>query len=230
MARMPAATARRCLLTLEELGYVTRRGRQFLLRPKVLELGAAYLESMDIEHLTKTHLEELARLTGDSAALSVLDGNDIVYVARTSVRTLMRLEAHVGSRFPGARDLDGPRAACRARRRSGSRPTSARRSFVALTDSHGHRSAQAPPVDRGVPQGRLFRGRGRARLRGRRGRGAGARPVRPGRRRAQQFEPLAQGHQGADRARAPGDADAGEPRDFRASSRACPVSRSAPQV
>ena len=92
IARMPAATARRCLLTLEELGYVTRRGRQFLLRPKVLELGAAYLESMDIEHLTKTHLEELARLTGDSAALSVLDGNDIVYVARTSVRTLMRSE------------------------------------------------------------------------------------------------------------------------------------------
>ena len=42
---MPAATARRCLLTLEELGYVTRSGRQFVLRPKVLELGAAYLES-----------------------------------------------------------------------------------------------------------------------------------------------------------------------------------------
>ena len=100
IARMPAATARRCLLTLEELGYVMRRGRAFLLRPKVLELGAAYLESMDIEHLTKTHLEELARMTGDSAALSVLDGNDIVYVARTSVRTLVRLEAHVGSRFP----------------------------------------------------------------------------------------------------------------------------------
>jgi IclR family transcriptional regulator, pca regulon regulatory protein len=99
-AKMPAATARRCLLTLQELGYVTQRGRAFLLRPKVLELGAAYLESMDIEHLTKTHLEELARLTGDSAALSVLDGHDIVYVARTSVRTLVRLEAHVGSRFP----------------------------------------------------------------------------------------------------------------------------------
>jgi len=99
-AKMPAATARRCLLTLEELGYVTQRGRAFLLRPKVLELGAAYLESMDIEHLTKTHLEELARLTGDSAALSVLDGHDIVYVSRTSVRTLVRLEAHVGSRFP----------------------------------------------------------------------------------------------------------------------------------
>jgi len=99
-ARLPAATARRCLHTLEELGYVMRSGRMFLLRPKVLELGAAYLDSMDIEALTKTHLEDLASRTGDSAALSVLDGTDIVYIARASVRTLMRLEAHVGSRFP----------------------------------------------------------------------------------------------------------------------------------
>src|ERR1700758_2079469 len=99
-AGIPAATARRCLLTLEELGYVTRSGRQFVLRPRVLELGAAYLESMNIEQITKTHLEELARKTADSAALCVLDGVDIVYVARTSVRTLLRLEAHVGSRFP----------------------------------------------------------------------------------------------------------------------------------
>jgi IclR family pca regulon transcriptional regulator len=66
----------------------------------VLELGAAYLESMNIETLTKTHLEELAGSTGDSAALCVLDGTEIVYVARASIRTLMRLEAHVGSRFP----------------------------------------------------------------------------------------------------------------------------------
>src|SRR5688500_1428636 len=99
-ARLPAATARRCLLTLAELGYVMQSGRNFLLRPKVLELGAAYLESMNIETLTKTYLEDLAHQTGDSAALTVLDGAEIVYVARTSVRTLMRLEAHVGSRFP----------------------------------------------------------------------------------------------------------------------------------
>lgn len=99
-AQMPAATARRCLLTLEESGYVTRNGRNFLLRPKVLELGAAYLDSMNIEQVTRTHLEELARNTSDSAALCVLDGVEIVYVARASVRTLVRLEAHVGSRFP----------------------------------------------------------------------------------------------------------------------------------
>ena len=99
-AKLTPATARRCLHTLEELGYVARSGRGFLLRPKVLELGAAYLESMNIEMLTGTFLEDLARQTGDSAALSVLDGTDIVYVARASVRTLMRLEAHVGSRLP----------------------------------------------------------------------------------------------------------------------------------
>jgi IclR family pca regulon transcriptional regulator len=99
-ANLAAATARRCLLTLEEAGYVTRSGRVFLLRPKVLELGAAYLESMNIESLTKTHLEDIASKTGDSAALCVLDATEIVYLARASVRTLVRLEAHVGSRFP----------------------------------------------------------------------------------------------------------------------------------
>jgi IclR family pca regulon transcriptional regulator len=97
---LPAATARRCLRTLMEAGYVTQKGRQFLLRPKVLELGAAYLESMHIETLTRTSLEDLAGRTGDSAALTVRDGTDIVYVARASVRTLLRLEAHVGSRLP----------------------------------------------------------------------------------------------------------------------------------
>lgn len=99
-AGLTPATARRCLHTLEELGYVKRLGRSFLLRPKVLDLGAAYLESMNIEAVTGTLLEDLARETGDSAALAVLDGHEIVYVARASVRTLMRLEAHVGSRLP----------------------------------------------------------------------------------------------------------------------------------
>ncbi len=99
-ANLPAATARRCLLTLAELGYVMQSGRNFLLRPKVLELGAAYLESMSVETLTRTYLEDLASQTGDSAALTVLDGTEIVYIARASIRTLLRLEAHVGSRFP----------------------------------------------------------------------------------------------------------------------------------
>lgn len=99
-AGLPAATARRCLNTFEELGYVTRNGRQFTLRPKVLEIGAVYLESIDVDSLVRNHLEEIARETGDSAAMAVLSGTEIVFIARTSVRTVVRLEAHVGSHFP----------------------------------------------------------------------------------------------------------------------------------
>lgn len=100
-AGLPAATARRCLNTLEELGYVARNGRQFLLRPRVLEIGAVYLDSMGIQNLTQTKLEELALATGGSAALAVLSGTGVVVVARGSVRTqLLPMEPHVGSRIP----------------------------------------------------------------------------------------------------------------------------------
>jgi IclR family pca regulon transcriptional regulator len=112
---------------------VTRAGRAFLLRPKVLELGAAYLEAMDVETLTKTHLEDLARLTGDSAALCVLDGLDIVYIARASARTLLRLEAHVGSRFPAYPTSMG-RVLLAGLRPEGLRRYFAAASFEALTE------------------------------------------------------------------------------------------------
>jgi IclR family pca regulon transcriptional regulator len=99
-AGLPAATARRCLNTLEELGYVARNGRQFLLRPSVLEIGAVYLDSMGIQTLTQTKLEELAMATGGAAMLGVLSGTGVVVAARASVRTqLLPLEAHVGMRL-----------------------------------------------------------------------------------------------------------------------------------
>lgn len=100
MTQLPPATARRCLLTLQELGYVGANKRQFFLTPKVLELSAAFLEALDVERLAMPHLTALANETGDAAAFTVLQGRDVVYLARTSARMLMRLEAHVGSRFP----------------------------------------------------------------------------------------------------------------------------------
>lgn len=100
-AGLPAATARRCLNTLEELGYVARRGRQFLLRPSVLEIGAAYLDSMGIRAVTRTKLEELALASRGSAAMAVLSGNGLVCVARASARTEpLRREAQIGTRLP----------------------------------------------------------------------------------------------------------------------------------
>ena len=117
-AGIPAATARRCLLTLEELGYVTRNGRDFLLRPKVLELGAAYLESMNIEHVTKTHLEELARNTGGlRGALRARRGRDRLRGASLGTHAA----AARGARWqpvPGSRDIHRPRPARRRKRRT----------------------------------------------------------------------------------------------------------------
>ncbi len=99
-AGLSPAVARRCLLTLAELGYVGVHERRYALRARVLALGAAYREAINLDALTRDHLEELARSTQDSAALCVLDGDAVVYIARASVRTLMRLEAHVGTRYP----------------------------------------------------------------------------------------------------------------------------------
>lgn len=100
-AGLPAATARRCLNTLEELGYVARNGRQFLLRPQVLEIGAVYLDSMGIQALAQTKLEELALATGGSASLAVMSGTGVVVAARGSVRTqALPMEPHVGTRLP----------------------------------------------------------------------------------------------------------------------------------
>lgn len=100
-AGLPAATARRCLNTLEELGYVARNGRQFMLRPPVLEIGAVYLDSMEIPGITRTKLEELALATHGLAGLVVLSGTGVVLVARASTRVdTQQVEAHVGMRFP----------------------------------------------------------------------------------------------------------------------------------
>src|SRR5690606_6433415 len=99
-AGLPAATARRCLNTLEELGYVARNGRQFLLRPQVLEIGAVYLDSMGIQALTQTRLEELALATGGTASLAVMSGTGVVVAARGSVRTqALPVEPYVGQRL-----------------------------------------------------------------------------------------------------------------------------------
>src|SRR5579875_383439 len=56
---LSAATARRCLYTLRELGYVSSFGRKFMLRSKVLDLGAAFWSSMGLEYVAQVHLREI---------------------------------------------------------------------------------------------------------------------------------------------------------------------------
>ena len=97
---LPPAVARRCLITLVELGYVGQHERKFLLRPAVLTIGSAFLASMQIEQVVLTPLQGLRDQTGDSASLAVLSGTEILYVAHVSTDRRFRVAAGVGTRFP----------------------------------------------------------------------------------------------------------------------------------
>ena len=94
------AAARRFLLTLADLGYVRNDGRFFSLSPRVLELGYAYLSSLTLPEIAEPHLEALVAEVSESSSVSVLDGGDIVYVARVPVSRIMTVAISVGTRFP----------------------------------------------------------------------------------------------------------------------------------
>jgi IclR family pca regulon transcriptional regulator len=93
-------TARRMLLTLEELGYVRVAQGMFALTPRVLELGMAYIGSTSIWDLARPHMEQLVSFTGESSSLAQLDGSDIVYVVRVAVPKIITLAVTIGTRFP----------------------------------------------------------------------------------------------------------------------------------
>lgn len=97
---LPRAAARRFLLTLVELGYVRTDGKVFALTPRVLELGFAYLSSLSLPEIAAPHLETLVERVHESASVSVLDGADVVYVARVPTSRIMSLAITIGTRLP----------------------------------------------------------------------------------------------------------------------------------
>lgn len=95
------STSRRFLLTLRALGYAEQDGRYFSLTPRVLELGYSYLTSLGFPTLIQPHLTGLTRLLGESSSAAVLDGVEIVYVARSAApQRLMAISLDIGSRLP----------------------------------------------------------------------------------------------------------------------------------
>ena len=94
------AAARRSLITLQALGYVGSDGRQFYLTPRVLTLGYAYLSSLSLADVAQSHLSDLANDVHESCSASVLDGSDIVYVARAATKRIMTISLSVGTRLP----------------------------------------------------------------------------------------------------------------------------------
>lgn len=94
------ATARRCLLTLAHLGYADYDGKYFTLTPRVLRLGTACLATMPLPQLVQPLLDQLSDEIGESSSVSILDGAEIVYVARAAQRKVMSIALMPGSRLP----------------------------------------------------------------------------------------------------------------------------------
>jgi IclR family transcriptional regulator, pca regulon regulatory protein len=100
VAELSRATARRVLRTLSILGYVEQHGRNFSLSPRILDLGFAYLSSQNWIDRALPLMRELSERLGESCSAAILQGNDIVYVARVPARRIMSATLSVGSRLP----------------------------------------------------------------------------------------------------------------------------------
>ncbi|HEX6447116.1 MAG TPA: IclR family transcriptional regulator [Streptosporangiales bacterium] len=97
---LPRAAARRFLHTLVELGYMRTDGRMFAPRPRILELGYAYLSSLTLPQVAEPHMEALVEQVHESCSVSILDEGDVVYVARVPTKRIMTVAISVGTRFP----------------------------------------------------------------------------------------------------------------------------------
>ncbi|HET7096585.1 MAG TPA: IclR family transcriptional regulator C-terminal domain-containing protein [Casimicrobiaceae bacterium] len=99
---IPRAAVRRVLYTLCALGYAgTEDGRTFLLHPQILALGYAYLSSMPLAASAQPLLDQVSRTVHESCSMSVLDGDDVLYVARASTsQRIMSIDLGIGSRLP----------------------------------------------------------------------------------------------------------------------------------
>ena len=100
-------TARRLLLTLEELGYVRSTAGSYELTPKVVGLGMAYVASLGLWDIARPHMQALVAATRESSSMAQLDGSDIVYVGRVSVPKIVALRVEIGTRFPAVQTSQG---------------------------------------------------------------------------------------------------------------------------
>jgi IclR family pca regulon transcriptional regulator len=98
--KLSRAAVRRLLITLELLGYAERMGSSFHLTSRILRLGFSFVTSNSLGGMALPMLEQLSTRIHESCSVSVLDGNYIVYVARSAPKRVMTIDLGVGSRLP----------------------------------------------------------------------------------------------------------------------------------
>ena len=95
------ASVRRCLHTLSKLGFAgSDDRRKFYLLPRVLELGRSYLSSVPLATVAQPVLERLSQILHESCSIALLDGIDIIYVARANMTRILAIDPGVGTRLP----------------------------------------------------------------------------------------------------------------------------------
>jgi IclR family transcriptional regulator, pca regulon regulatory protein len=94
------AAVRRSLMTLQIIGYAESNGAIYRLTTRVLRLGFSYLSSASLPALAQPVIERITELVHESSSLSVLDGDEIVYIARSTSKRVMSVGLSVGSRLP----------------------------------------------------------------------------------------------------------------------------------
>jgi IclR family pca regulon transcriptional regulator len=95
------AAVRRCLYTLSKLGFVgSEDSRHFFLQPRILSLGYSYISSTPLATAAQPILEHVSQLVRESSSIAILDGLDIIYIARVNVTRIMGIHLGVGSRLP----------------------------------------------------------------------------------------------------------------------------------
>ncbi|CAI0739428.1 p-hydroxybenzoate hydroxylase transcriptional activator [Serratia rubidaea] len=98
---IPRAAVRRCLYTLKALGFVhCPDGRHYRLLPRVLTVGHAYLSSSELAKTAQNSLDYLSKQLDQSCSVATLDGDNILYIARASVKRIMTIDLGRGSRLP----------------------------------------------------------------------------------------------------------------------------------
>src|SRR5690606_14087869 len=99
-AGLPRAVTQRCLHTLIRLGFAERHGRHYVLTPLILSLGHAYFSSTPFVSLAQPVLEELSATVNETCALAILEGNEVLYLARSEVHRILATTLGLGSRLP----------------------------------------------------------------------------------------------------------------------------------
>lgn len=97
---MPRSAARRYLLSLWHYGYADTDGKHYWLTPRVLRLGQGYLDAARLPRLVRPFIQQLSASTGETVNVSVLDGGEVVYVARSNSPRLVSIGFHAGARAP----------------------------------------------------------------------------------------------------------------------------------